>query len=330
KRAMREGAFGFSTGLGYVHSRETPYAEIKMLAEIATSFHGVYSTHLRKSGPGVEDSVKETIKIFEETGVKTIVSHFLPLKGSEAEYGSALSLVENLPADADFHFDIYPFETTVLPLYTFLPLWVQNGGAEVMRSNISDKWLQPRIVKDFPEVEPNDIKVAQASGNAALVGKSLGDIMDMYSLVAPREALLKLMLVTKLKASVFYKNVNSALVRKGLSSPRSFISSNAASIGKNRSMERIERSSATFTKFLSLVEREGLMPLDEAIRKITAAPARTFNLMGRGEVKEGNFADLTGFKDGEIKFTVVNGSVAFQNGECTGARAGKPLRHYGN
>lgn len=329
RKAMVEGAAGFSTGLAYVHSRQTPYQEIKYLAAIAKDYGGVYTTHLRKSGAELPDAIDETIRVGQDTGASILISHFQPILGAEKEYESALGRIDELSAGWDFHFDMYPFETSVLPLYTFLPLWVQNGGVEVMNSNIHDSWLQQRIIKDFPKIKPNDFVVAQATGNDSLVGQSLGELMESYYFADPREALLKLMLTTKLKASILYKNINADLIRRGLLHRRSLIASNAASFGDKRKMEKPERASQTFTKFLSLIENEKIMPLEEGIRKITAEPARKFRLRGRGEIKEGNFADLVCFRGSEIRFTIVNGIVEYKEGAMTGTLAGRPLKHHG-
>lgn len=329
RKALVEGAAGFSTGLAYVHSRQTPYQEVKYLTKIVKDYGGVYTTHLRKSGTELPDSIDETIRIGQDTGASVLISHFQPIMGAEKEYESALDRIGGLPADWDFHFDMYPFETSVLPLYTFLPLWVQNGGVEVMNSNIRDSWLQQRIVKDLPKIKPNDFVVAQAINNDALVGQSLSELMESYYIADPGTALLKLMLSTNLKASILYKNINADLIRRGLLHPRSFVSSNAASFGEKRKMEKPERASQTFTKFLSLIDGEKLMPLKEGIRKITSEPARKFKIRNRGEIKEGNFADLVCFRGSEIRFTIINGVVEYKDGAMTGVLAGKPLKHHG-
>ncbi|HUC31604.1 MAG TPA: hypothetical protein VMR99_02880, partial [Candidatus Paceibacterota bacterium] len=139
--ALAEGAFGLSTGLGYVHARKTPYTELRALAEVVKKFGGVYATRLRQEGTGIKESVEETIKLARETGVSTLINHFAPVVGAEREYEEALALIEDLPADVDLHFDISPSSSSLLPIYTFLPEWAQNGGIGVMRENIQDQWL---------------------------------------------------------------------------------------------------------------------------------------------------------------------------------------------
>ena len=124
--ALSEGAFGFSTGLGYVHARKAPYAELRALAEIVKKHRGVYATHLRQEATGVREAVEETIKLARETGVSTLISHFAPVIGSEKEYEEALTLINDLPPDVDLQFDISPSANSLIPIYTFLPEWVTD------------------------------------------------------------------------------------------------------------------------------------------------------------------------------------------------------------
>jgi N-acyl-D-aspartate/D-glutamate deacylase len=329
QKAMKEGAFGLSTGLGYVHARTTPYAEIRSLAGIAKNFHGIYATHLRDSVP-LTESVTETIRLTKETGIATLINHFVPLIREAKEYPAALALIEDLSEEFNFHFDIYPFSETLMPFYTFLPLWAQTGGWQAMLHNVKDEWLLPRMIKEMPPIDEDYFTVAQAPANDFLVGKTLRDIKEMYGIKDAREALLHLMAAMDLRGVAFHKNIDEKLLMKALASKRSLIASNAPSFGEAKKIRQLksERTTGTFTKFLSLAEKDGLMPLDEAIRKITQIPARMFGLAGRGEIKEGNFADLMCFKDGVVKFTVVNGGVAVKNGEFQNVFAGRAFRHH--
>src|SRR5258708_978550 len=148
RRAMEEGALGLSTGLEYVHAFETPYAELKSLAQTVKDLGGVYATHVRKSGEEVSASIDETIRLAKETGVNTEVSHFRPLIGFEKKYEEALEKIEALPKEINFNFDLYPYDTSMLALYTFLPSWAKSGGIETMKRNIKDEWFETRIIQD--------------------------------------------------------------------------------------------------------------------------------------------------------------------------------------
>ncbi len=170
--ALSEGAFGLSSGLNYVHSRKTPYAELRALAEIVKKYNGVYATHLRREAAGIKESVEETIKLARETGVSTLISHFIPFIGAEKEYEEALALIDALPPDVNLHFDIFPSTISLRPIYTFLPEWVQTGGVAVMQANIQDEWLLPRIKKDIPEFDAENF-VDRASHRQRELGREV-------------------------------------------------------------------------------------------------------------------------------------------------------------
>jgi N-acyl-D-aspartate/D-glutamate deacylase len=327
--ALKEGAFGFSTGLAYVHAYKTSSLELSFFADVAKRFNAVYATHLRDGGVGIQASIEETIKLAQEIGVRTLVSHFVPVLGTEKPYEAALAMINNLPDNTNLHFDIYPSTSSLMPIYTFLPQWAQNGGVAVMLASVKDEWLLARIKKDMPPIKEDVFVIAQAPGNDFLVGKTLAQIREGYGMQDARDALLKLMATLNMKGAVLYKNLNASLALKAIASPRSFVASNAPSFDEAGRYKQIksERITSTFTRFLSLVEEEKLMPLDEAIKKITIAPARMFGLQDRGEIKEGNFADLACFKGGEIRFTIVNGVVAYSEGVFQKKFPGKALRH---
>ena len=336
RRGLSEGAFGMSTGLGYVHGHGTPYSELKFLSEIVKASGGVYATHLRNGGEGLGASIDETIKLSRETGVKVLINHLLPIFGFEEEYKQAISEIENLPEESGFHFDIYPSDTSVFTLYTFLPDWVKTGGREVMLEKINDKWTQPRIVKDFPDLNPENFTLAQAPGKEFLIGRTLKELCSIYNTQDYKETLLHLMVVTELRGLVFYKNINYDLVKVAVASPRALIASNAASYPYSGKMLKPERAVSTFTKFLTMSVRDKIMPLETAIKKITADAARKFGIRGRGAVKEGNFADMVVFSVDEkaefvdqcvsVKAVVVNGKVALRGGVRTKELSGSPLK----
>lgn len=330
--ALQEGAFGMSSGLGYVHARRTPYAELRALAETVKKHNGVYATHLRNEAAGVREAVEEAIKLARETGVSTLINHFVPIVGAEDEYADALGLIEALPAEVDLHFDISPSASSLMPIYTFLPEWAQNGGIGVMQANIQDEWLSPRIKKDIAPLDEDNLVIAQAPGNEILVGRSLAEIREIYEVDDSRDALVRLMQALQLKGSVLYRNLDPALIARALASKRSLIGSNAPSVGGGASGQKhfkSDRTTSTFSAFLSMVEGQKMMTFTDAVRKLTLAPATKFGLKGRGTVKEGNYADLVCVRGSEVKFTVVNGRVVENDGKSQAALPGRTLRHTG-
>src|SRR5258708_463440 len=254
RTALTEGGFGLSFGLGYVHARTAPYSELKFLTNIVKEFRGVTAIHLREQGHGITESTEDAIKLANETGAKMLINHFVPIAGAEKEYETARKEIEALPLGTDFRFDLYPSSRLLLPLYTFLPVWVQTGGVDVMLANLNDEWLLTRIRKEMPELDEKHFVIPLAPNNYFLVGKSLAEIKHMYGLADGRDALLHLMITTKLKGGVLYKKLNEGVITRALMSSRSFVASNAPSFhfaperGERGKQMKSERTTSTFTK----------------------------------------------------------------------------------
>ena len=328
ERAYREGGFGLSTGLEYIHASKTSYAELKFLADITKRYGGIFAMHLRNAKEGIEESVRETIDLADETKATTFINHFVPIVGFEKQYENALARIGALPHEINIRFGVYPSLFTMAPIYTFLPRWAQTEGFEKMRSQLKDDWMVAKIEKDMPHFDEDNFIIAQAPGNDFLAGRTLRNMKETYGLSDARAALLKLMATLDMRGAALYKNIDEPLLMKTLANPRSLITSHAPSFGfaKDRRLKS-EHTTSTFTTFLTMVQEKNLMPLEEAIRKITREPAQMFGLAGRGVIKEGNIADLTCFRGGDIKFTIVNGSLAMQGGEFKGTFCGSALRH---
>lgn len=324
KQSLEDGALGMSTGLGYVHTRQTPYDEIKALVEIVKSYNGVYATHLRNERENLSSAVVETIKTTRETGVRTIISHFRPLIGYEAGYQESVKLLNEI-TDLDIHFDLYPFDMSVIPLYTMLPLWAQTKNLETMVENLKNPDLKAKILAEVPPPQPDDIVVAYAEGSNYLAGKTIGQLAENYAFNT-HEALVSLMTLTKLKAVIFYRNINLEMVLQAMTNPRAIISSNAASIIESKQMVKHERFYNTFPKFLEIILANKSLPLEAAIQKITSVPAQVLNLKQRGLIKEGYFADLVMLKDGKVSSVFVNGKSVILDGKFQEILAGKILK----
>lgn len=324
-KSLNEGAFGFSTGLGYAHSRQTPYFEIKKLVDIVARHNGVYTTHLRNEEDGLLSSINETIKVAEETGARTIISHFRPLKGYENDYRDALLAISNVAAGAELYYDIYPFDTSVVAIYTLLPKWAQNGGLEVMLANIESESTRKKIIQELPDLEGDDIVIAQSLHNDYLVGKSIKEIAENRN-ISLKEALLEIMSLTKLRTTVFYKNINKDLIEDAILRDEALVASNSAGLPDAQNNLKHERFYNTFPKFLEIVAEKKAMTIEKAIYKITGLPARIYGLHRRGVIKEGNFADLTLIKNNKIEAVLVNGKLAVKTGEIQNVMNGKILR----
>ncbi|MBI2024555.1 MAG: hypothetical protein HYT03_00470 [Candidatus Harrisonbacteria bacterium] len=330
KENLGEGAFGFSTGLGYALSRRVPYNEIRELAKLVGKAGGIYATHLRNEREGLLSSVEETLKLAKETQTKVIINHFKPIVGFEKEYLKGLELIHEINSEVDIHFDNYPFAESVVTIHSLLPDWAQVGNLEIMLSYLRNEMTRGRLVEEFGRFNGNEIKIAQAVGRDYLVGKTLREFSENQGL-SVAEGLIKLMLLTGLRALVIYKNINYDLVVQNLERDRAFIASNGASLPPGFKIFKHERFYNTFPKFLEIVLQRKSLSLPQAIEKITSAPAKKFNLKNRGFVKEESIADLCvfSFKSGRVRVehVFVNGRLALRDREITGERNGAILRN---
>ncbi len=324
EKAMKDGALGFSTGLGYSHANQTPVGEIKELARVVAKSGGVYATHLRHEREEMLSAVEETINVAKETGVSALISHFRPLIGFEKDYDKALELISENTDKANVHFDIYPFDISALTIDVFLPRWAQSVEKETTLKNIRTPETREKILKELPKVKGEEFVIINAPGHEYLIGKSLKDFCQNRNLTL-NQGLLALMELTLLRAVVFYRNINIKGVMAALAHERSIIASNSASFGEEQKIKP-ERSYRTFDKFLKIINESKIMSIETAIKKITHLPARKFGIEGRGVVSDGYFADLVVFRDTEIKEVIVNGKRAVKDKQFQDVLAGRIIR----
>ncbi len=327
--SMAEGAFGLSTGLGYNHSRRVPYYEIKELVKLVSEKNGLYATHLRDEREGLLAAVNETLKITEETGTKTLISHLKPIIGFENDYKKAVELIHGAAGTVNVRYDNYPFDESVVPIYTLLPAWAQIGNLEIMLTYLDNQDMRERLLKDLAGINGNAIRISQASGREYLIGKTLHEFADNQELGVP-EALLKLMKLTGLRATVFYRNINLDLLTANLERNQVLIASNGASLPAGSKSMKHERFYNTFPKFIEVVTRLKTLSLPQAIEKITSVPSGLFNLKNRGLIAENYVADLNiiSIKSGvvQIEHVLVNGQPAVQNRQPLPILSGKVLK----
>lgn len=319
-RSLKEGAFGFSTGLGYSYAHQTNYLEIVELAKVAAENGALYTTHLRNEKEGLLLSVNETINLAKKTGVKTLISHFRPLKGFESDYDECLDLINKNVAEADIHFDISPTDASVVIAYALLPNWVRAADAKTTLLNLKNPEISKKILKELPKIKGEEISIVGAPRHEYLVGKTLKSFSQNRRLTLG-QGLLSLIEITGGRAVIFCKNINIKNVIKALSHEKAIIASNNSSPSKS-----LIPDDYPFLKFLKLAEDKGIMPIEKAVHKITGLPAAKLGLKDRGLIKEGNFADLIIFKNGEIRDVVLNGKRTVKSGQFQNILSGKILK----
>jgi N-acyl-D-amino-acid deacylase len=323
--AIREGALGFSTGLGHAHGTAVPYSEIKILAETVKEEGGVYATHLRNERKGIVKAVKEAIKIANDIRIPVLISHFRPIRGFEREFDEALSIIRDAPQELSLHFDSDPSDMSLFTIYSFLPDWARRGNLEEMRGYLRVPHIRERIVKELPMSDGQDVVIVQAPGAPYLAGETLHAFAEHRGL-GTRAALLALMELTKLRAVVLYRNINIDAAIQSLCEERAFVASHAPSFRAGMHALRHEQIASVFTKFLRIADSTKLLSIEKIIQKFTSAPAKKFSLESRGELREGYFADIALIKGDRVTDVLVNGEIVIENGSVKETRAGKIIR----
>ena len=260
--AMRAGCIGLSTGLAYPPARATPTEEVIAIARRVAAHGGMHSTHMRDEEGGVLDSIRETIRIGREAGVPIVISHH-KCAGRENWGGSreTLALIAEAQATQAIDLDVYPYVAGS----TVLLMEIVARSEKVLVS-----WSEPH-----PEA----------------AGRPLDEIAREWGCGAA-EAVDRLQ-----PAGGIYFMMDEDDLARILRFPGAMIGSD----GLPHDVFPHPRLWGTFPRVLGRYARdEGLIGLEDAVHRMTGKPAAVFGLAGRGEVREGAFADLVLFDPDEI------------------------------
>jgi N-acyl-D-amino-acid deacylase len=306
-KALSDGGLGLSTGLDFLDSKFTPYGELKKIVSLVSKREKVYATHLRDEKEDICRSVEETLRLSRETGAKTIISHFRPLKKYKKEFSKSLELIEKNLIDSNIYFDVNPFPDVVLPIFSLLPYWAQNEDTEVMISNIKDSEKRKLIISELKKTDLRELTIIDARGQDALLGKSLLEISESRG-IDIELFLLELMNSSRMKARLVSEDIDSSFLLPLLMHSRAFIGSNSSDLSSSSSDKNLglKKSLFTFTEYLKIVLEKGVS-IESAIKKITSFPAQFFGLKNRGLIKEGYFADFVLLKDNKVENIILNG-----------------------
>ena len=180
--------------------------------------------------------------------------------------------------------------------------------------------MHERILKELIRFRNTDIVIAQARRAPYVVGKTMKEFARGRGLTF-ESALLALMELTKLQAVVWCRDINLDVAAQSLFDDRAFIASYDPGFSEHNTSV-----SGAFTSFLRMGVISKLFPIERIIQKFTSLPAKTFQLKRRGEIKEGNFADLILIKENRVTDVFVNGEIVVKKGEVSGILAGNVLK----
>ncbi|MCY4029201.1 MAG: D-aminoacylase [Acidobacteria bacterium] len=352
-RAMEEGALGLSTGLFYVPGSFADTAEIIALAEGAGRYGGIYISHMRDEALRLLDSVRETIRIGEEAAVPVQMTHHKAVSrdmwGRSAE---SLALVDAARArGVDITIDQYPYTASQTSITAVVPQWAQAGGTGELIERLRDPETRRRIREeivyriehDRGGGDPANIVIGLSPWDRSLEGRSLADILIGRGAepTVANAAELVMEIVEHGGARAIYHAMDEGDVERIMRHPATAIGSDGGISVFGESVPH-PREYGTFARVLGRYVRDrGVLTLEEAVRKMSAATAQRIGLRARGLLREGFFADIAVFDPERVidratfeqphqyaegvEYVLVNGVVVVDAGEHTGARPGRVL-----
>lgn len=296
--ALDQGALGMSLGLIYAHEVNSSASELRAAVSLLKTGGKYLSVHLRSEASHILESLDEVINLATACDVPIKISH---LKVREQKNWPLFDRVMS-KLEVAYHqgvkisFDVYPYDTSWSVLYTYLPKWAYEGGRAQILQNLNDPMSRRKIL-DYLRGQNQDLKniiVAEASGNNNFVGKTLAQIAANQS-VSPEEAMLNLISATNAQVIVFDHNLSSEHVELLCASPLSMIATDGAGFSAKSEGLVHPRCFGTMPRFLKMVREQKLMKWENAIQKLTQAPAVLLGLTDRGTLAKNTAADVVVF-----------------------------------
>jgi N-acyl-D-amino-acid deacylase len=362
EQAMQQGALGISTALIYPPGHYATTEELIELAKVAARYGGIYATHMRSEGQNEVAAVREALRIGEEAHLPVEIFH-LKVSG-KSRAGKMIDIVRMIQQardrGQDVTADMYPYLAGATALASSLPPWVADGGMDKLLERLRDSAVRQRIKTEMSatgERTWENLYLDSGGAPGVMVASVVNPELKQYTgkTVAeiaqgqkkdPLDALMDFVLADKGLSGALYFIASEEDLQTGLRQPWTSIGLDANELSLDGPLfepHTHPRSFGSMPRFLGHYVRDlQLMPLEQAVRKITSLPAQREHLVGRGLIKEGFFADITIFDPGSIidkatytqpaqlaegvKYVIVNGQVAFENGKATGVMAGKALK----
>lgn len=356
--SLNQGARGLSTGLIYPPGVYSDTQElIELCSKLRSAFGGpnsklIYTSHMRSEGDKLIESIEETIEIGRTSGVHAHISHIKTSgKDNWHKIDRAIELMETaMSQGVKLTCDRYPYIASSTDLDVVLPSWVFEGGRDEGVKRLKDKTIRGKL-KSGLSSKPADywkniyISSVTKYGNKWMEGENIFNISQRMGKVI-EDAVLDVLIDEGLRAGAIFFSMSEENLKRFLSLPYATVGSDSSArsfSGITRNGKPHPRGFGTYPRFIGkYVRDEGLMPLSEAIKKITALPAEAFGLKQRGLLKQGFYADIVLFnydkindratfnepfqKAEGIEYLFVNGRLALKQGEYTGSLSGRVLK----
>jgi len=361
RQAMEEGALGVASALIYAPGFYAKTDELISLAKVAAPYHGIYISHLRSEGNRLLEAADELLTIARAAGITAEIYH---LKAAgEPNWNKLDALIQKIEAarasGLRITADMYTYTAGATGLDAAMPPWVQEGGYNEWARRLQDPAIRERLRSEMstPTDRWESLYLAAGSPEKVLLvgfkndklkpltGKTLAEVARLRG-KSPEETAMDLVVEDGSRVDTVYFLMSEENVRKEIKLPWVSFGSDAGSLAPEGVFLKANSHPRAYGNFARLLGRyvreEKLVPLAEAIRRLTSFPAETLKLDRRGWLKTGYFADVVVFDPAKARddatfekphqyssgvvHVIVNGVPVLKDGEHTGAKPGRVVR----
>jgi len=361
RQAMEDGAVGLGSSLIYAPAFYAGTEELIELAKVAAEYDGIHISHMRSEGNRLLEALDELITISREAGIRSEIYHLKA--GGRSNWdkmAQVIEIVEQAQADGlAITADMYTYTAGATGLDASMPPWVQEGGLESWIERLKDPAIRARVAREMA-ISANDWEnLYYAAGTAdnlvlvgfkndslkSLTGKTLAEVAAMRG-KSPEETAMDLVIEDNSRVGTVYFLMSEENVRRQMALPWVSFCSDAGSLAPEGVFLKSNphpRAYGNFARVLGkYVRDEGIIPLEEAIRRLSNLPASNLRLERRGSLHTGNYADIVVFDPATVQdhsefddphhystgmvHVFVNGVQVLADGEHTGAIPGRVVR----
>jgi N-acyl-D-amino-acid deacylase len=360
RREMEAGALGIGSSLIYAPDAFNTPEDLVELAKVAARYRGKYITHMRSEGDRLLEAVDETIRVAREAGIPAEIYHLKA--GGEANWPKLERVIEKVEAarreGLKITADMYTYTAGATGFDACVPPWSREGGWARLFERIRDGETRARILKEMRAPgagwenlcrlagSPERIQLVAFRNEALkpLTGKTLAEVAAARGR-SPEDTVVDLVVEDESRVGVLFFLMSEENVRRQVRLPWVSFGSDAGSMAPEGVFLKSSTHPRAYGNFARLLGRyvrdERLVPLEEAVRRLTSLPAENLGLERRGRLVPGHFADVVVFDPATVedratfeaphryavgvRHVLVNGVPVLRDGEHTGALPGRAL-----
>lgn len=361
RQAMEEGALGIGSSLIYAPAFYSTTEELIEICKVASEYDGMYISHIRSEGVRLLESLDELLRIADEADIRAEVYHLKQSGKVNWDKFDQVTAKIDSARNAGLHIttDMYNYTAGATGLDAAMPPWVQEGGYEKWAERLKDPKIRKKVLKEMKEPAENWESLMQMTEGPDqmlligfkndslkyLTGKSLEEVADMRG-TSPEETAIDLVVQDGSRVGTVYFLMSEENVKKQIALPYMSFGSDAGSMAPEGVFLKSSTHPRAYGNFARLlgkyVRDEKVIPMEEAIYKLSGLPASNLKIKKRGSLRAGNYADLAIFDPKKIQdnatfdkpqqyatgmiHVFVNGKQVLDNGGHTGAQPGCVVR----